>query len=73
MCYYINSGQIKEILPVILSRPCAPCYLKNLDILVLQTKKFDKSIVFPVFVLATLGLFLSVLFLHFKQFDNIVL
>ena len=51
----------------------ASCSLINFSFLLLHTAHFDKSIIHPFLVLANLGFLLSVLFLHFKQQDNIVL
>ena len=51
----------------------ASCSLINFSFLLLHTAHFDKSIIHPFLVLATLGFLLSVFFLHFKQKDNIVL
>ena len=78
-CYYLckKRGPTKGILlkgvliPRLLNNPLASWSLINFDFL--QTAHFDKIIILPFFVLAAFGLFISVFFLQFKQYDNIVL
>ena len=55
----------------LLNHPQISCSLINLDFLVSYTA--HKSIVLPFFVRTTFGVLLSLLFLHFNQYDNIVL
>ena len=57
----------------LLNNLLASCSLINFNFLILHTAHFDKSIIHPFLVLATLGFLLSVFLLHFKQKDNIVL
>ena len=45
----------------------------NLDYLLSRTADFEKSIIFPFFVCTICGFLLSVFFLHYKQYDNMVL
>ena len=64
---------IDFLISKLLNSPLASFSLINFYILLLHTANFEKSIVLPFFVLATFGFLLSVFFLHFKQYDNIVL
>ena len=71
-------GHTKRILlnnvfiPELLNKPLASCCFANFDILLSHAAHFDKSIIIPCFVLATFRFLLSLFFLHFKQYDNIV-
>ena len=51
----------------------ASCFLTNLDFLVSYIAYFDNRIFLPLLVFEILGFILSVSFLHFKQYDKIVL
>ena len=61
------------LIPKLLNNPLASCFLINFDFLVSHTTYFDESIFPPFFVFTTFGFLLSVIFLHFKQYDEIVL
>ena len=60
-------------IPKLINNPLAFCSLINLDFLLSHTVHFDKSIILPLFVFTTFGFLLSVFFLHFKQYEKIVL
>ena len=47
--------------------------LISFDFLLSHTSHFDKSNILLFFVFTNVGLLLSVFFLHFQQYDNIVL
>ena len=45
----------------------ASCSLRNFEFLLLHTAHFDKSIIVPFLVFATLGFLFPLFFLHFKR------
>ena len=57
----------------LLNNPVASWSLINLYFLLTYTAHFDKSIILLFFVYATFGFLISVFFIHFKQYHNIVL
>ena len=61
------------LIPKLLTYLLASSSLINFNFLLSHILHFDKSIVFPFFVLSTFVFLLSVIFLHFKQYDYIVL
>ena len=50
-----------------------PCFFINLEFLLPHIAHFDNYIDLPLIVLKTLGFMFSVFFLHFKQYNSIVL
>ena len=60
-------------IPKLLNNLLVSCSLINFDVLLTQTAHFDKSIILPFFFLTTFGFLISVFFLHFRQYDKIVL
>ena len=74
-----NTSKVKEILlkgvcfPELLNNPIASYSLINFNFSLSHTAHFDKGIILPFFALTTFGFLLSVFFLRFKQYDNIVL
>ena len=65
---------IGVFIPKLLNNPLASSSLINFDFLLPHTAHFDKSIIHPFLrFFATIGFFFAVFFLHFKQYDNIVL
>ena len=54
-------------IPTLLNIPLASCFLINFDLLLSHIAHFDNIIVLPLLVFETLGVMLSVFFLHFKQ------
>ena len=75
----MKRGPTKEILlkevfiPKLLNNPLAFCLLINFDFSLSHTAHSDKSVILPFFVFKTFGILLYVFFLHFKQYDTIVL
>ena len=61
------------MIPNLVINPRASGSLINLDLLLLHTAHFDKSIIFPLIVFETFGFKLLVSFLRFQQYDNLVL
>ena len=59
--------------PKLLNISFTSCFLINLDFLVPHIAQFDNIIVLPLLVFETLEFILHVLFLIFKQQDDIVL
>ena len=55
----------------LLNNPLAYYSLINFNFLLSHTAHFDKRTIPPFLVFTTFGFLLSVLFLHFKQQDNI--
>ena len=60
-------------IPKLLNNPLAFYCLINFDFLLSHTAHFDKRIILLFFVFTTFAFLLSVFFLHFKQYNNIVL
>ena len=58
--------------PKLLNNPFACCSLINFYFLLPQMAHFDKIIILPLVVFETFGFMLTVFFVHFKQYDNIV-
>ena len=57
----------------LLANPLASSYLINLDSLIWQAAEFNERIILPFFIFSISGFLLFVFFLHFKQYDSIVL
>ena len=62
-----------HLIPRLLSNLFASCFLINFDFLVPHIAQFDNIIVLPLLVDEIVGFMFSVYFLHYKQYDNIVL
>ena len=60
------------LIPKLLNNPFACFSLIDFYFLLSHIAHVDKIIVLPLVVFKTLGFILSVFFLHFKQYDNIV-
>ena len=56
----------------LLNDPLASYFLISFDFLLSHTVHFDKSFILPFFVFTTFGFLLSLFFLPFKQYGNIV-
>ena len=61
------------ILLIIISGPFVSCSLMNFNFFLSQTVQFVETIVLLFFAFTTLGLLLSVFFLHFNQHNSIIL
>ena len=61
------------LIPNCLNSPLTSCSPVNLEFLLLHTAHFDKSIVLRFLAFMTLCFLLSVSFLHFKYYDEIML
>ena len=57
----------------LLNNPLASYCLINFDFVLSHTAHFDRSIIPPFLFVATFGFLLSVFFLNFTQYNNIVL
>ena len=70
-----NNGILLKgvLIPDLLNNPLAYCSLINLSFLLLHATHFDERIILRLLVFETFGLIHSVSFLHFKQYDDIVL
>ena len=63
---------LKVSIPKLLNNSLASCPLKKFDFLLWHTAHFDKSIILPFLLFTTFVFLLSLFFLHFEQYDNIV-
>ena len=61
------------LIPKLFNDPLPSCSLINFYFLLIHTENFDKSIILPFLVFTTFVFLLPVFFLHFKQYDNILL
>ena len=60
-------------IPKLLNNPLGSRSLINLDFLLFRTACFNESIILVFFVFTTFRFLVSDFFLHFKQYDNVVL
>ena len=63
---------LKVSIPKLLNNSLASCSLKKIDFLLWHTAHFDKSIILLFLLFTTFLFLLSLFFLHFEQYDNIV-
>ena len=70
-----NNGMLLKgvLIPKLLNSPLASWFFINLDLLLPHMIYFDDNVIFLLLAFESLGFMPFVVFVHFKQYDNIVL